>query len=185
MGCGDMPHMRRKKETVPEMEFTTLFIVAFWAFWISLIALVVLGGLYLFITLILILGSFRTEPERPQIETKPVQTYIQPIRKYEFEIEPVKVERPKVGCEYWYGVVDQLEANATEKKWLKDIIFCESTCNPNAVSYAGATGLLQFMPRTWNWQGGGDINNPYEQIEKGLEMYRKGMANHWCCNSII
>ena len=32
---------------------------------------------------------------------------------------------------------------------------------------------------------GKDINDSYEQIEMALIMYRKGMANHWCCNDLI
>ena len=78
-----------------------------------------------------------------------------------------------------------MEANEVEKAWLKRMAFCESTCNPYARSHAGAYGLVQFMQKTWDWQGGGDINNPYEQLEKALMMYRKGMAHHWCCNDLI
>ena len=86
-------------------------------------------------------------------------------------------------CDYWYSYIDTLEATTGERKWLKDIIFCESTCRADAVSPAGATGLLQFMPRTWDWMGGGDIHDPYEQIDLALYMFRKGMASHWCCHN--
>lgn len=95
------------------------------------------------------------------------------------------IEQVKTGCDYWYSVIDGLEATYEEKAWLKQIAFCESTCSPSAVSYMGATGLMQFMPETFNWMGGKDITDSYEQIELALEMYRKGMANHWCCSKLI
>jgi hypothetical protein len=90
-----------------------------------------------------------------------------------------------VGRDYWEDYLLNLEgANPEERKWLNDMAECESTYNPSAYNQSGATGLLQFMPRTWGWKGGGNINNPYEQIEKALQMYREGLAHHWSCNKI-
>jgi hypothetical protein len=191
MGCGDMPHLRKcfckngYKHRVPEMEFSTLFVIAFWAFWISLLILVVGGCHLIFINFIATLGSLSGEPTRVLNETKPPESHQHLLLTYDFQIEPVKIESPKVGCEYWDNYINTLDATEGEKSWLSRIAFCESTCNPNAISSAGATGLMQFMPRTWNWMGGGDINSPYEQIGKALMMYRKGMANHWCCHKLI
>ncbi len=179
---------KNSHKTVPEMELSTLFIIAFWSFWISLTILIVLVGHYLLINLILVFGSFNVEPERPQIETEPVRPYIQPIQKHEIEFEPVKVEtiESRTGCDYWYGVIETLDATQQEKQWLADILYCESRCDPNAISHAGATGIAQWMPWVWNaYYPGEDINNPYLQIEKTLEKYREGRASMWCCNDLI
>ena len=164
---------RKKIDEIPVVELTTSFSLLVWIILVISILAVVGLSTYLFTRPY----TYENEIERGQMLTD-----------YSIELQPPRIanyEQVKTGCDYWFGVIDNLDANETEKKWLKDIMFCESTCNPNAVSYAGATGLLQFMPKTWEWMGGGDIHNSYEQIDKALMMYRKGMASHWCCNDLI
>jgi hypothetical protein len=193
MGCGDMPHLRKcfckngYKHRVPEMEFSTLFVIAFWAFWISLAILVALVVNYILVNFVLILGGLPGEPTRVINETKPLESHQHLLLIYDFQIEPVKAQvQNRVGCEYWEEVISGLEATPEEKSWLSRIAYCESTCNPNAVSYMNAQGLLQFTLPTWEDFGGNrDINNPYHQLEVGLEMYRKGLQSRWCCNKLI
>ena len=148
-----------------------------WTIFLSLIlfALLMIGFIFvMFFTMFVGAVGHQTTIKRSFTPIK-VEILQEPIA----ELEIKQFQR---GCEYWYSVVDTLDANEVEKDWIKRIMFCESTCNPNAISSAGAKGLMQYMPKTWNWMGGGDINNPYEQIEMSLMMYRMGMANHWCCN---
>jgi hypothetical protein len=189
MGCGDMPNMTNKchcknryKFEVPIIELSTFFVIVFWAVIIFLIVIFAICIHLAFAHFVVAVGSLAREPVRYQIQTEPLNLDNSLLLNYEFEIEPVKIQR---GCEYWYGVVDQLEATSEEKDWIKKIMYCESKCNPDAVSSANSIGLLQFQQRTWDWQGGGDINNPYEQIQKALEMYRKGLRKHWCCDALI
>jgi soluble lytic murein transglycosylase-like protein len=47
---------------------------------------------------------------------------------------------------------------------LKAQVKQESRFNPKAVSKAGAKGLAQFMPATWNEWGKGDVFNPEASI---------------------
>lgn len=166
---------------VPIFELTNWASIVMWVFMIAVVVWVVYFGMLFIISIISLFGSFN-------------ETYVVNRTGYREEVEYI-VQSPQepldytevekryvVGCEYWNGQIEALEAAEVEKDWLKRIMFCESTCNPYAVSYAGAQGLMQYMAKTFYWQGGKDISNPYEQLELALSMYRKGMANHWCCH---
>ena len=165
---------RKKLDEVPVIELTTSFSILVWIILILSILAVVGLSTYLF--------------TRPYIYQNEIEGG-QMLTDYSVELQPPRIanyEQVKTGCDYWFGVIDNLDANETEKKWLKDIMFCESTCNPNAVSYAGATGLYQWMPWVWeSYYPQLDINNPYLQMEKALEKYREGRASMWCCNDLI
>ena len=161
------------KDRICEMEFSNLFLVIFWTFAVAVGIAVVL----FIMNLVVVLGSLEPRVESRRVESQQNETL---LISYEFQIEPEKISDP-VGCEYWNNYIDTMEANGEERAWLKRMVFCESTCNPYAVSRAGATGLIQFMPSTFRANGGTDINNPYEQLQIGLEMYRMGQAYQWCC----
>jgi membrane-bound lytic murein transglycosylase F len=47
-------------------------------------------------------------------------------------------------------------------------MYQESHFNPDAVSYAGASGLMQILPTTAEFMGAGDINDPRQGIETGI-----------------
>ena len=55
-------------------------------------------------------------------------------------------------------------------------IASESNFKQNAVSSAGARGLFQFLPSTWNRLGGGDINSIPKQVERFIQ-YLKIIEN--------
>ncbi len=49
----------------------------------------------------------------------------------------------------------------------------ESAYNPEAVSSAGASGLMQFMPKTWEHYGrDGDVHDVFENIDAGARMMK-------------
>src|SRR5690606_365488 len=48
----------------------------------------------------------------------------------------------------------------------------ESSLSPRAVSPAGAKGLMQFMPSTWNEYGEGDPFDPEASIKAGCRYMR-------------
>jgi soluble lytic murein transglycosylase-like protein len=55
----------------------------------------------------------------------------------------------------------------------------ESSLRPDAVSPAGARGIAQFMPKTWDrWGGGLDIHDPKASIEAGAR-YMAWLIDQW------
>jgi soluble lytic murein transglycosylase-like protein len=64
---------------------------------------------------------------------------------------------------------------------VKAIIRVESNFNPNAVSSAGAEGLMQLMPATFNSLSSGDILDPRTNVCAGTE-YLSQMLNMFSGN---
>jgi hypothetical protein len=56
---------------------------------------------------------------------------------------------------------------------VKAIILAESRFNPKAVSYKGARGLMQLMPRTARGLGVDDIFNPEHNINGGVKYFKR------------
>lgn len=60
------------------------------------------------------------------------------------------------------------QENGVDWKLVKAQCRAESAFHPRAVSPVGASGLMQFMPATWDeWGNGGDQKNPEDSIKAG------------------
>lgn len=66
--------------------------------------------------------------------------------------------------EYIYGASEQY---GVDPALIAGLIQQESSFNPDAVSGAGAQGLVQMMPTTWGEWGQGDPFNPQDNINAG------------------
>ena len=67
-------------------------------------------------------------------------------------------------------------ANGVEGELVHAIIWAESSFNPNAVSPAGASGLMQLMPETARSYGVRDVFDPEENIRAGVKIMGRLLA---------
>ena len=94
-------------------------------------------------------------------------------------------EKPSSTKEAILGYVkNACEKYGVEEKLIKALIKQESVFNPNAISKAGAQGLMQLMPATAKSLGVKDAMNPQQNIEGGVK-YLKQMLDKYHGNKIL
>ncbi|WP_245688175.1 lytic transglycosylase domain-containing protein [Salimicrobium halophilum] len=81
------------------------------------------------------------------------------------------------------GDIDGIIREASEKfgvseKLIRSVVQAESSFNPQAVSHAGAQGLMQLMPATAAGLGVEDPMNPKDNVMGGT-MYLRDMLNRY------
>jgi soluble lytic murein transglycosylase-like protein len=66
--------------------------------------------------------------------------------------------------------------SGVEGELVHAMIWAESSFNPNAVSPAGASGLMQLMPETARLYGVSNVFDPEENIRAGVKMMGQLLA---------
>ena len=104
-----------------------------------------------------------------------------PVEPLKFKLaEPLKTTKGEI-----LNIVDNVaERLGVNKKLVTSIITQESGFNPNAVSSAGAKGLMQLMPQTAKEMGVLNPFSPQQNIEGGVR-YLKKMLDKYNGNVIL
>ena len=87
------------------------------------------------------------------------------------------------------GLIDEASAAyGVSAVQMRRISWCESRWFPGAYNRSsGASGLFQFIPRTWRWasaQAGYGGHSPFEaeaNVFSAAWLLRYGGAQHWVC----
>lgn len=90
------------------------------------------------------------------------------------EHTPTSVTQLSYNCDYWYGVVNSLDATEEEKEWLRFTMKWESNCNAES-DKSSYKGLFQWGPCIWyKLYPNDNIFDGYTQIRNTLNKVRAG-----------
>lgn len=88
------------------------------------------------------------------------------------------------GAQYHDAIYAAAARYGVSGDYLISVMCCESGGDPHAVNpRTGDSGLFQYNQQTWEDWGGGDIWDPYAQIEKTAWAFSQGLDSHWCCSA--
>lgn len=159
------------------------------------LAIGLIGGLLFYLGFVWI--SFFTKynmteasyPDYPEFEVVGGVESVEDTEVVDRLVEEIKPIRDQG----WETYLESLQVGEEKENWIKKIAWCESRGNPNsinsqAVGSEHATGLLQFLPSTWErgekkyLKHEADIMSEYDQIDMGLAFYDVGQQHEWACN---
>lgn len=91
--------------------------------------------------------------------------------------ETVQTGRPEIGGPYAIDIAEAAHRFGIPARWIAAVLAAESNGDPTAVSSAGAMGLMQLMPATWDEQRalhrlGSDPFQPRDNILAGAAYLR-------------
>lgn len=96
-------------------------------------------------------------------------TYFRGSRRFEQAQKPLNMRKGKISA---YDEIIKTEAAEAGWDWrlVAAIIHRESSFNPEAVSFAGASGLMQLMPETAESLGVENVFDPVQNIRGGIAL---------------
>jgi soluble lytic murein transglycosylase-like protein len=89
---------------------------------------------------------------------------------YQVGMLPIQLTKLSTSTESFDEIIEKAsQAYGVPTNLIRAVITQESNFNPNAVSPAGASGLMQLMPRTAKGLGVENIFDPYQNIMGGTK----------------
>ena len=92
----------------------------------------------------------------------------------------IRISKPE-HVDRWDDLIRELaRRHKVDVALVKAVVHTESYFNYRAISHAGASGLMQLMPQTAAKYGVHDIDNPYENLDAGIQHLRYLLTKyHW------
>ena len=100
-------------------------------------------------------------------------------KNYQVGMLPIQLTKLSASTNSFDEIIE--EASKTYQvptNLIRAVITQESNFNPNAVSHAGASGLMQLMPKTAKGLGVEDIFDPYQNIMGGTKYLRQMLTKY-------
>lgn len=117
------------------------------------------------------------------VETEAKKSFLQPIGLTSMNINPISTAHgnnrsSETATNYDHIISQAASLYNLPEKLIKSVIKQESNFNPEATSYAGATGLMQLMPATAKSLGVDDATDPEQNIMGGSKYLSQMMARY-------
>jgi soluble lytic murein transglycosylase-like protein len=117
------------------------------------------------------------------VETEAKKSILQPIGLTSMNINPISTahannQSSETATNYDHIISQAASLYNLPEKLIKSVIKQESNFNPEATSYAGATGLMQLMPATATSLGVDDATDPEQNIMGGSKYLSQMMARY-------
>ena len=112
----------------------------------------------------------------PQVEVQPAQPQTQAQAQSQPQDAPANAPTDAEMRRYAAIIRGACRANGVEGELVHAMIWAESSFNPNAVSPAGAGGLMQLMPETARSYGVRDVFDPEQNIRAGVKIMGQLLA---------
>ena len=103
------------------------------------------------------------------------------------EVRRIGTRAPQAPAEIEAIIRDAAARQGADAEQLLRVAWCESRFNPGAYNASGASGLFQFMPRTWasnSFRAGYEGASPFDPVASAnvaAWMFARGSANLWSC----
>ena len=103
------------------------------------------------------------------------------------EVRRIGTRTPTASSEIEAIIRDAAAAHGADTEQLLRVAYCESKFNPGAYNASGASGLFQFMPRTWAANSvragyaGASPFDPVASANVAAWMFVRGQAYQWVC----